>query len=349
MDQKRLLAAIAISIAILLSFQLLLPKAPPRPALQTAAQVNQPAPPNAPPRADPAFPGTEPESVPAPRESPRVPINAARVRGSINLRGGQLDDLVLTDYHEEVDPASPLVRVLEPAYDPEPNYLQFGWTSDTPGVKLPDAATLWAVSAGQSLSQATPVTLTWDNGAGLVFSLKYAVDADYLFTVEQGVRNAAGTAVALRPISRVRRDYKPVTAGYYILHEGPIAVLDGSVYDKLGYDTMKTDGDKHDGLAYSAATIGGWAGITDKYWLTALVPDQAAGETASFRHGTSAHGDRYEVDFTTAAAQEVAPGADLITTARAFAGAKEVRLLDRYEANEHIPLFSYAVDWGGSS
>jgi YidC/Oxa1 family membrane protein insertase len=350
MDQKRLLVAIAASIAILLGFQLLLPKAPPRPAdqhptEQTAAQVNQPASSATPRRVDPSFPGTEPEAVPPPRQTPRLPINAARVTGSINLRGAQLDDLLLSDYHEEVNPASPLVRVLEPAYDPEPNYLQFGWLSDTPGVKLPDETTTWTAPAGQTLTQASPVTITWDNGAGLTFAMKFSVDADYLFTVEQSVHNGTGAPVALRPVSRVRRDYQPETAGYYILHEGPLGVLGGSLKDP-SYATIKSEGDKHDGLAQTETSTGGWAGITDKYWLTALVPDQAASEVANFRHGKSVHGDRYEVDFVANDAQTVAPGADAATTVRAFAGAKEVHLLDRYEANDHIPLFSYAVDWG---
>jgi YidC/Oxa1 family membrane protein insertase len=345
MDQKRLIIAIAISITILLGFQLLLPKAPPRPAQQTAAQLNQPVP-TVTPHADPAFPGTEPVAVPPPpRETPRLPINAARVAGSINLRGAQLDDLVLADYHEEVSPASPLVRVLEPQYDPAPNYMQFGWTSDTPGVTLPDEATIWT-AGGQSLTQATPVTLSWDNGAGLKFAIKFAIDANYMFTVEQSVHNGSAAPVALHPFSRVRRDYQPVTAGYYILHEGPLGVLGGSLKDP-SYSTVKSEGDKHGGLAQTETGVGGWAGITDKYWLTALVPDQSSGEVTTFRHGQSATGgDRYQVGFNSTDPVTIAPGGDAATTVRAFAGAKEVHLLDRYEAQEHIPLFSYAVDWG---
>jgi YidC/Oxa1 family membrane protein insertase len=345
MDQKRLIVAIAVSIAILLGFQLLLPKAPPRPAEQTAAQLNQPANPAAPPRVNPSFPGTEPQAVPPPRETPRVPINAARVSGTINLRGAQLDDLVLNDYHEEVATSSPLVRVLEPAFDPEPNYLQFGWTSDTPGVKLPDDTTTWTAPAGQTLTQTNPVTLTWDNGAGLTFAMKFSVDANFMFTVDQSVHNATGAPVALHPYSRVRRDYLPITAGYYILHEGPLGVLGGSLKDP-SYATIKSEGEKHDGLGQTETGTGGWAGITDKYWLTALVPDQARGQVTNFRYGKSANGDRYEVDFLATDALTAPPGGEVSTTLRAFAGAKEVHLLDSYEKNDKIPLFSYAVDWG---
>ena len=346
MDQKRLLIAIAVSIAILLGFQFLLPKAPPRPTEQTAAQIGAPATaPAAPHPLNPSFPGTQPEAVPPPRNTPRVPINAARVSGSINLRGAQLDDLVLNDYHEEVAPTSPLVRVLEPAFDPEPNYLQFGWTSDTPGVKLPDDTTLWTAPSGQTLTQTNPVTLTWDNGAGLTFAMKFAVDANFMFTVDQSVHNATGAPVALHPYSRVRRDYQPVTAGYYILHEGPLGVLGGSLKDP-SYATIKSEGEKHDGLAQTETGTGGWAGITDKYWLTALVPDQGKAQVTNFRYGKSTSGERYEVDFLASDALTAAPGGDASTVFRAFAGAKEVHLLDSYEKNDKIPLFSYAVDWG---
>ncbi len=345
MDQKNLLAAIAISIAILLGFQFLLPKAPPRPALQTAEQLNQPAAPDARPRPDPSFPGTEPVSVPQPREVPRLPINAPKVSGTIDLRGAMLDDLVLRDYHEEVDPGSPLVRILEPRYDPEPNYIQYGWTSDTPGVALPTDATTWTAT-GRELTPATPVTISWDNGAGLVFSIAFTVDDNYMFGVTQSVHNATGAPVALHPFSRIRRDYEPVTAGYTVLHEGPIGVLGGSLQDP-SYSTAKTDAKAHNGVAKSEAVTGGWTGITDKYWLTALIADQASAQTADIDYfSTAAVPVRYQVGFANTDAQATAPGADSSYSSRAFAGAKEVHLLNRYETDEHIPLFSYAVDWG---
>ncbi|WP_158744684.1 membrane protein insertase YidC [Acidisphaera sp. L21] len=346
MDQKRLIVAIAVSIAILLGFQFLLPKTPARiPAQQTAANLNPAAPETVRRSTDPSFPGTEPQAVPPPKDVPRIPINADRVSGSVSLRGGVLDDLVLRDYHEEVSPTSPLVRILEPQTDPEPNYIQYGWTSDTPGVKLPDEATMWTPSA-KELTRAAPLTLNWDNGAGLVFSIKLEVDDFYMFTVTQSVKNNTGAPVALHPYEQVRRDYEPVTAGYYILHEGPLGVLGGKLNDP-SYATVKTDAAKNGGVAETLPTTGGWIGITDKYWLTAVIPDQSAAQTSSYRFGKSATGPtRYQTDFVSTAPLTVAPGAEMSTSFKAFAGAKEVHTLARYEQMEHIPLFSYAVDFG---
>ena len=344
MDQKRLFMAIAISIAILLGFQLLLPK-PPRPQ-QAALETTQTTPTNATPRptGEIATPGTQPAPVPPPREVPRLPIAAPRVQGSISLVGARLDDLVLRDYHEEVDPDSPLVRLLEPRADPQPYYVQFGWTADSADVKVPDLDAVWTASA-PALTVATPVTLSWDNGAGQVFEIALSIDDYYMFTAEQRVRNSAATAISVHPWSRIRRDYKPVTAGYYILHEGLLGVLGGRLQEQT-YDKAKTESDKTHGASLDMESTGGWAGITDKYWLTALIPDQAVPVVATFRHLLENNSDRYQADFVVKNALVIGPGATANSITRLFAGAKEVNLLDRYERDLALPNFDKAIDFG---
>jgi YidC/Oxa1 family membrane protein insertase len=344
MDQKRLFLAIAISLAILLGFRLLLPGHPTPPPTEQATQATPAT--QTPPRptGDPASPGTEPANIPPPREVPRLAIHAPRVEGSISLLGARFDDLVLRDYHEEVSKQSPLVRVLEPRSDPQPYYAQFGWVADDKGVAVPGDDTLWTASGGP-LTATQPVTLSWDNGAGLLFQLIVSVDADYMFTVEQRVRNAGGAPVALHTWSRIRRDYTPQTAGYYILHEGLLGVINGTLRE-VTYAKAKTEGKDRGGVALDETAPGGWAGITDKYWLTALVPDQQAAETASFRHLVQDGSDHYQVDFLGKDAEQVQPGAEAVATTHLFAGAKVVKLLDRYEANLGIPSFWKAVDFG---
>ena len=344
MDQNRLVIAIAISVAILLGFQLLLPAKQTAPTAVTRTTLTNATP--APTR-DPATPGASPEAVTAPaavRDVPRLPIQATRVQGTINLAGARLDDLVLRDYHEQVDPASPLVRLLEPRVDPQPAYVQFGWTAETPGLKVPEPDSVWTASGG-ALSETTPVTLSWDNGAGVVFEIALAVDDYYLFTAEQRIRNTSGAEVAAHPWSRVRRDYKPVTSGYYILHEGLLGVLNGTLKEQ-GYDEAKKESEKTRGPSLEVPTTGGWAGITDKYWLTALIPDQSAAVTGRFRHVTENGSDRYQVDFVQRDATMAGAGATAGTVTRLFAGAKVVDVLDRYEAALGLPHFDKAVDFG---
>jgi YidC/Oxa1 family membrane protein insertase len=343
MDQQRLFIAIAISVAILLGFQVLiaphLPQ-PPKPAPQVATNQATTTQPSTAPA--PAAAATTTPTVP--KEVPRLQIAAHRLRGSISLLGARLDDLVLTDYRETLAPDSPNVRLLEPRSEDHPYYVQYGWSA-APGeqMKLPDNDTVWAGSGG-TLSAGHPVTLSWDNGAGLTFQLTFSVDDDYMFSVQQSVKNATGTPVKLSPWSRIRRDYTPEVAGYYILFEGLLGVVDGTLQETT-YAKAKSEGEKRNGIAYDATATGGWAGITDKYWLTSLVPDQAVASTVNFIH-QSENGDHYQVDYITKEPQTVAANGDASLFSRVFAGAKIVRLLDRYQAEYHIPNFDKAVDFG---
>ena len=357
MDQKRLFLAIAISIAILLGFQLLvaphLPQAP-RPPQQIAGNDVTPG-----AGRTGAVPGqgttqgtiqgavgaAAAQTAPAvPKEVPRVQIAAHRVRGSISLLGARLDDLVLIDYRETLEPNSPDVRLLEPRSEAHPYYVQYGWSAALGAAeKLPDNNTVWTGSA-DTLSSGHPVTLSWDNGAGLTFRITLSVDDDYMFTVEQSVSNATGADVKLFPWSRIRREYTPEVAGYYILFEGLLGVVDGRLQETT-YANAKSEGEKKQGVAYTANATGGWAGITDKYWLTSLVPDQTIPSTVNFLH-SSENGDHYQVDYITQEPKTVAAGGEASVTTRLFAGAKIVRLLDRYQAEDHIPNFDKAVDFG---
>jgi len=345
MDQKRLFVAIAISVAILLVFQVLIAPHMPQPPTppqqqQTASQSGAPAPAQ-------GLPGSAAKSVAqaVPQEVPRVKIAAHRLSGSISLLGARLDDLVLTDYRETLAPNSPKVRLLEPRSGAQPYYVQYGWSAASgEQVKLPDNDTVWATSS-DTLSSGRPVTLSWDNGAGLTFKITLSVDDDYMFTVQQSVQNATGAPVKLFPWARVRRDYTPEVSGYYILFEGLLGVVNNTLQE-MTYSAARSDAEKaKSNIAYSAASDGGWAGITDKYWLTALIPAQSVPSTVNFTY-TKEDGDHYQVDYIAQQPQTIAPNGDMMLESHVFAGAKIVSLLQGYESRLHIPRFDYAVDWG---
>ncbi|HTW27562.1 MAG TPA: membrane protein insertase YidC [Acetobacteraceae bacterium] len=347
MDQKRLFLAIAISIVILLVFETLMPHPavhrPPPP--QPAATAPKPPPAPGVAASAAAAPAAEAATAAASKTVPRVEISALRVEGSVSLVGARIDDVVLRDFHETVDKSSPLVRLLEPRSTAKPYYVQFGWTAaGSSTAKVPGNDTLWT-SSGGTLTESHPVTLSWNNGAGLTFEITLSIDNNYMFHVQQRVVNNTGAAVSLYPWARVRRDYTPQTSGYYLLHEGLIGVVNHRL-EEMTYKKAKSEGEKTGGLSYQADDQGGWAGITDKYWLAAVVPDQASPVVISFHHLVEDGTDRYQVDYADRDPEHVAPGATASTTSMMFAGAKEVHLLDHYESEYHIPLFSYAVDFG---
>ncbi len=342
MDQKRLFLAIAVSLAILLGFQVLIAPHLPKPAPPTLALTAEH--PLATPREGPPGAGVPPAPAAEPSDAPRLKIVAPRLEGSFDLLGAKLDDLTLKDYREDISPNSPLVRLLEPRSGNHPYYIQYGWTAAAgETLKLPDNDTIWTASPG-TLSPGKPVTLSWDNQAGITFQIGLTVDDDYMFSVSQTVRNATGQDVKLFPWSRIRRDYKPEISGYYVLFEGLLGVVDGTLQE-TSYAKDESEGEKKGGIAYDATSAGGWAGITDKYWLTSLIPDQAVASKVNFRYIKDG-GNHYQVDYVAADATTAAAGGTMTTVSHMFAGAKVVTLLDRYQSQLHIPSFDKAVDFG---
>ena len=269
--------------------------------------------------------------------SPRVHIGTPRLQGSIRLTGGQIDDLTLSDYRETISPESPKVALLSPSGMQSAYYAQFGWVASESGIALPGTATKWTANRSQ-LTPRQPVILSWDNGKGLSFTRTISVDNDYMFQVIQRVRNSGTKPVTLYPYGLISRSGTPETLGYYILHEGLLGVFNGAL-EEIDYDDLQEAG------SMARQSQGGWMGITDKYWLTALVPDQKDQVNSRFRHFLQDEVDKYQVDYL-GSGQTVRPGGMIEVKSRMFAGAKVVRMLDRYAEEDGIIHFDLAVDWG---
>lgn len=349
MDNKRMLLAIVISTAIILLFQLVLPATPKKTPATVQATAGHSETVAAKPEVGPGTVAVG-KPKPAPDNGPKLAIDTPRLQGSMSLTGARLDHLVLRDYHETIAPNSKLVTLLRPAGSDEPFYVQFGWSA-APGesVALPTSSTLWKSSA-PTLSPGHPVTLTWDNGQGLVFTLGLQVDANYMFTVTQGVRNEGTAPVSLYPWSRISRDYTPKVEGSYLVHEGFTGVMKGTLKE-LGYSGSRSDAKgKPEGVALSLDTTGGWDGITDKYWLAALIPDQKTPVVGQYRYEESDTGGAkavsYQALFLAKNAEVVAPGAAAATVGHVFAGAKVLALLEHYQSALHVPYLDKAVDFG---
>ena len=264
-------------------------------------------------------------------DSPRVAIRTPSLQGSINLKGARIDDLVMLRQTETIDSDSKPVRLLSPAGARGSYFSQFGWSGT--GIAVPDANTVWTPSAS-TLVPGKPVTLSWTNPTGQRFEQIISIDEGYLFTIRQRVANLSANAIALRTYGLVSRADKSVDATSWTSHVGPISYL-GEVAD-YGVDWETIDETK-DGI--SRDSRGGWLGFTDKYWLTALVPANAPVEA-----GLRKDGNGYQADF---AGQPftVAPGQAVSNEVRLFAGAKEKKWLDIYEA-AGITKLSKSIDWG---
>ncbi len=363
MEQRNIIIAAVISIAIIFAFQFFyeMPRMQQQQEQMARQQPATPAPGQtapgeiAPGQASPD--GSGPSLAPAAPEmavpafvergtaiaaSDRVKIESPRLAGSISLKGARIDDIVLKSYHLTVEDGSPNIVLLSPAGTKDAYYAGFGWLASQ-GVAVPGPDTLWRAD-GETLSPRAPVNLTWDNGQGLRFTQTFAIDENYMFSVSQKVENSGQAAVELFPYGVISRTGTPVISGFYILHEGLIGVLEGTAEDE---GTLKeiSYGDVADDGEIGFDSTGGWLGITDKYWLVTLVPDQKAQIAARFAHTLRGQTDVYQADYR-AGAVSVAPGATVESAAQLFAGAKEVRVLDHYQEEAGIQRFDRAVDFG---
>ena len=271
----------------------------------------------------------------------RIVIDAPLVRGSFSVRGARLDDVILTSYNETLDENSENIHFLKKTSSNTPFFAEFGWSSSDSGQTMPSADSLWSADR-DVLSPATPVTLTWDNGQGLQFTRRISINDDYLFVFEDSVTSSLPGDITLYPYGLVRRHGTPATTGMYILHEGPLGVFDETLSEE-DYDDLRDAGAA--GIKMTPETAGGWVGITDKYWLAALLPTQAKNYNFGFQ-SLAGNTDRYQVDFIDPNGLLLAAGGAITSESRLFAGAKKVALLDYYAEQLNIPNFDLAIDFG---
>ncbi|RJY09278.1 membrane protein insertase YidC [Aurantiacibacter aquimixticola] len=263
----------------------------------------------------------------------RVAIDAAEIRGSINPTGARLDDIDLKTHRQTVEQDSGPIRLFAPAGTAGQHFAQFGWVGE--GVSLPDANTQWQVSEGDTLTQETPVTLRYDNGEGLRFLLRYAIDEHYMLTVTQAVANVGEGTIALRPYAFVNRTSATASLSTWNVHSGPIAATGEGVNFDWDYDEVLEEGP----VTFGSDTD--WIGFTDIYWLSALIAEEGQAASGAFR---SSGGDTYRADLIYDPVT-IGAGQTVTRTTRLFAGAKESGLLDEYQA-QGVERFGNAIDWG---
>lgn len=269
----------------------------------------------------------------------RVTINSTSLIGSINLKGARIDDIALKKHKETIEKDSKDIVLFSPSGAPKPYYAEFGWAASTAGVKgLPNASTVWSVEGNDTLADGKPVTLTYTNDAGLTFKRIISVDKNYLFTVEDKVANTGTENVTLFPYGLISRHGTPETAGFFILHEGLLGTV-GEAVDYFSYDDLEEQ------KQVTAENKGGWLGITDKYWASALIPDQASKVKVRYSYNKQANGHSFQTDYL-GEGVVIPAGKEMSVKHNLFAGAKEVSIVDGYAEQLKVSSFDLLIDWG---
>ena len=340
-ETRNLVAAISLSMAVLIGYQLLFVDPKKDQVIQENVVNNLSDNSNIPiPSNDNSLTVTsENDKTEKIKNVPRVLLNSNETSGSISLKGARIDDITLTQYRETLDADSSLINLLLKSNEKNPYFIEHGWSSPD-GLKVPNGKTLWK-SSKNLLSPDTSITLSWDNGEGIIFYQDISLDDTFMFTINQRVKNNTNNAVTLYPYGLIRRTGEPETTKFFVLHEGPLGVFDGTLSEK-SYEDLAEAGQK--GINIKPAESGGWTGLTDKYWMTALLPDQNEKYSFTYRYLNSS-GGQYQTDFLGKAVkiQENSEGNFL---SRSFAGAKRLALFDDYEERFNVKHFDLAIDFG---
>ena len=332
-NQKNLFLAIIISMAIIFGFQLLVPQ-PERTPI-TEEQTNSES------LVDLSIQKSS-TTVLAERnevinETGRVNFDNSKIKGSINLNGGLIDDLILEEFRETLDPTSDLIEFLNPLGSDNAYYLDTGWVSSDSTIELPDSTSIWSADKN-SIGINDPVKLTWTSDQNITFEKIISLDEDYLFSVDQRVINNSGLSFDLYPYGLSKRQGIPEMQNFFILHEGPLSITD-SVLKEYDYDDLKDDKKiKH-------PSIGGWIGMTDKYWQTAVIPNQNEPVQQTYSYSFVDNVDNFQTDIV---GQKIAVSnnASISHNFMIFAGPKIVKVIDKYMEEYGVQEFDRSVDFG---
>ena len=346
-EQKNLFLAIGLSVAIIIVFQLLFPQ----------QSVMSPTSTNDIEEIQPATSIDDNQvvsrTIVKSKEdiivlSDRVNIQNPLLSGSINLTGAILDDLVLLKYKESLNDDSKNINLFSPEETANPYYIEFGWkklSNNSSVIDLPMRDTQWSATAS-NLTPNSPVTLVWTNNQNVTFKIHFEIDDNYLFNVSQIIENNSSSNIEVFPYRLIKRINLPDTINFFILHEGLISLLNDELlekdYDDLQDDCSTTTSEKK--LFCDQKSKGGWLGFTDKYWMSALIPDPDETINANYRHSNNGKDD-FRVGYV-GKVFEIKPQSTHLYNGRVFAGAKSLKILDNYKNNNNITRFTDAIDWG---
>ena len=332
-NQKNLFLAIVISMAIIFGFQLLVPQ-PERAPISEEQTFEENS-------VELSIQNTNTQIVINRDEvissSGRVIFDNGKIKGSINLEGGFIDDLVLEEFRETLDPTSDLIEFLNPLGSQDAYYLDTGWVSSDSTLELPNNKSIWKTDK-TSMGVDDPVKLFWTNSQGITFEKIISLDENYLFNVDQRVINNSDRSFDLFPFGLSIRQGIPEMQNFFILHEGPISITDG-VLEEYDYDDLKENKKiKH-------TSIGGWIGITDKYWQTAIIPNQNEPIHQTYSYSFAENVDNFQTDIV-GEKIAVSNGASISHNFKLFAGPKIVSVIDTYMEEYGIQEFDRSVDFG---
>ena len=266
------------------------------------------------------------------KENERVLFENDKIRGSISLIGSSIDDLTFKNYTNTLN-GDDNVILLNPKQSNNGYYVETGWATTNKNIDLPNSKSLWSIEGSNKLTPSSPVILSWTNSQNIKFLKEISIDKQYLFNIKQTIINSSDKTYNFYPYGQIIRNVAPDVTNFYILHEGLIGVFDDQLVEE-DYDDIEEK-------KYSKNAQSGWLGITDKYWLTSLIPEKDKSFRSDFDYK-----NKFRANFIETNATEVGANETKSNSIRLIIAAKEVNVIDGYAESENINKFDLAIDWG---
>ena len=265
-------------------------------------------------------------------ENERILFENDKIKGSISLLGSSIDDLTFKNYTNTLNGDDNVV-LLNPKQSENGYYVETGWATTNKNIDLPNSKTLWEIEGNKKLTPNSSVKLSWKNNQNIKFTKEISIDNQYLFDIKQTIENKSDKTYNFYPYGQIIRNIAPEVTNFYILHEGLIGVFDDQLVEE-DYDDIEEK-------KYSINANTGWLGITDKYWIASLIPENGKRFRSDFDYKNKFRANFIETDATEIGANEIKTN-----SIRAIVAAKEVNVIDGYAETENISKFDLAIDWG---
>ena len=265
-------------------------------------------------------------------ENERILFENDKIKGSISLLGSSIDDLTFKNYTNTLNGDDNVV-LLNPKQSENGYYVETGWATTNKNIDLPNSKTLWKIEGNKKLTPNSSIKLSWKNNQNIKFTKEISIDNQYLFDIKQTIENKSDKTYNFYPYGQIIRNIAPEVTNFYILHEGLIGVFDDQLVEE-DYDDIEEK-------KYSINANTGWLGITDKYWIASLIPENGKSFRSDFDYKNKFRANFIETDATEIGANEIKTN-----SIRAIVAAKEVNVIDGYAETENISKFDLAIDWG---
>ena len=265
-------------------------------------------------------------------ENERILFENDKIKGSISLIGSSIDDLTFKNYTNTLNGDDNVV-LLNPKQSENGYYVETGWATTNKNIDLPNSKTLWKIEGNNKLTPNSSIKLSWKNNQNIKFIKEISIDNQYLFDIKQTIENKSDKTYNFYPYGQIIRNIAPEVTNFYILHEGLIGVFDDQLVEE-DYDDIEEK-------KYSINADTGWLGITDKYWIASLIPENGKSFRSDFDYKNKFRANFIETDATEIGANEIKTN-----SIRAIVAAKEVNVIDGYAERENISKFDLAIDWG---